>query len=98
MFPKVPIIQPPTPAEMAADLALEMIEHIKEQRAEAKRRELECEPPLETSARVAECWNTLETLIGSDKKPGPHRMVVLPILFEHFPEMIGMGKLLEQRP
>lgn len=92
----VPIVKPPTPAEMAADLAIEMIERYKELRADAMRREAECEPPAEWTPEAQECIDTLEALIGPDTKPGPHRAVVLPIILEHFPELVGMGKLVEQ--
>lgn len=81
----VPIVgKMPSPAEMAADLARDMIDVIKEARAEAKAREMACEPSLPTSAAHLEAYRTLEALLK-----GRHRGVVLPILFDELPEMIA---------
>ncbi len=80
----IPIVgQQPTKQEMAADLALEMCERIKELRAEAMRREEACEPPMEATPEQAECYATLDALMK-----GPHAWVVKPVVLEQCPELV----------
>lgn len=89
-FSNVPIVdnRPPTADEMAADLAMETIEGILNQREEAKQRELDCEPPLEATEEDKQRYETLEALLK-----GRHRAVVLPLVLEAFPELITPAKL-----
>lgn len=83
-FNNLPIVgQAPSAAEMAADLCREMAEVIQAARLEATRRELACEPPLPTTAEHRGAYAALEALVK-----GRHRAVVLPILFEEFPELL----------
>jgi len=79
--------RPPTKDEMAAELAEDTCLRIKEFRAEALRREQECEPPMETTPEHTECYETLDALMK-----GQHRWVVVPVILEHFPEFIEMAK------
>ena len=78
----------PAPAqnssEMATDLALEMIEGHKQRRLDAQQAEAECLPSLEWTPVDQERIDTLEALLK-----GRHRSVVLPLILEHFPEMIA---------
>lgn len=78
----------PSPAELAADLAREMAEVIQLARLEATRRELACEPPLPTTEDHKQAYAALEALVK-----GRHRAVVLPILFEEFPELLTPAQM-----
>lgn len=75
-------------AEMAADLAMETIIDIKNQREVAKAREEACEPPLPWTPQDQDRVDTLEALLK-----GRHRATVLPLILEAFPELVAMGKL-----
>lgn len=75
-------------SEMAAELALDTIAAYKERRAEAKARELACEPSEPWTPQDQELIDTLETLLK-----GRHRATVLPLLFEHLPEVIAAGNM-----
>ena len=88
---RTPIVgqeKPPTADEMAADLAEETCLRLKELKAEALAREQACEPPMLDTEERAECYKTLESLMK-----GRHRWIVLPILFEQFPEMVTPATL-----
>lgn len=92
-FGNVPIVDnaPPTAEEMAQDLAIETIEGILNQREEAKRRERECEPPLEATEEDKQRYETIEALLK-----GRHRAMVLPLVLEAFPELITPAKLADE--
>lgn len=75
-------------AEMAADLAMDTIEGILNQREAAKAAEVACEPPLPWTPVDQERIDTLEALMK-----GRHRATVLPLILEAFPELVGMGKI-----
>lgn len=84
-FGNVPIVgQQPSRDEMAADLAEETCLRLKELRAEALRREAECEQPLRDTAESLGCQQTLEALMK-----GRHRWIAVPIILEHFPELLA---------
>jgi hypothetical protein len=89
-FQNVPILddRPPTQEEMAADLAMETIEHILNRREEAKQREIDCEPPLEATEEDQQAYATLDALMQ-----GRHRHIVAPLILEAFPELITPAKL-----
>lgn len=90
-FSNVPLVNqpeaPPTKDEMAADLALEMCERIKAWRVDALAREQAAEPPLMTTPQMQEAYDTLDALMK-----GQHRWVVVPVILEHFPELITPAK------
>lgn len=83
----------PTPDDLARDLALDMIERIKERRADAKAKEINCEESVEWLKQDEEAYATLEALIGTPDKPGRHRRVVLFELFKAFPELVAKMKV-----
>lgn len=88
-----PSQQPATPDDLAADLALDMIERIKARRLLAQQQEANCEASVPWSELDAEAYQTLEALIGTPSQPGRHRKTVLRLLFEHFPELIAKMKV-----
>lgn len=77
-----------TPDDMARELALEMIDRIKERRTEARLREVNCEESTEWLQADADAYATLETLLK-----GRHRKVVLFELFKAFPELVTKMKV-----
>jgi hypothetical protein len=72
-----------TAEEMASDLAVDTCLRYKEMRAEALQAEANAELPAAWSPEAKECMDTLEALLK-----GRHRWVVLPIVLEHFPELV----------
>src|SRR5262245_25451352 len=95
-FQNVPLVNqpehPPTKEEMAADLALEMCEVIKTARAEALRREEQCESPLPPTKETLDAQATLDALMK-----GPHKWVVTPVILEQFPELVRPPTEVEKR-
>lgn len=86
-FSNVPILNqpeaPPTPEEMAADLAEETCLRFKALQAEVRALEEACEYSPDRTPEAQECMNTLEALMK-----GRHRWVVVPVVLEHLPELI----------
>lgn len=85
-FGNVPIVgqeKRPTREEMAADLMAETCERYKALRAEALAAEQACDPSKPWSPQAQECMDTIEALMQ-----GPHRWVCMPVLLEHFPELV----------
>ena len=82
-FSNVPIVKPQSKPEMAAELAAETCERLKELKAEALEREANAEPPMDATQEQKDCYTTLEALMK-----GPHRWCVAPVLLEHFPELV----------
>lgn len=78
----------PTADDLASDLALEMIDRIKDRRAAAQAKELACEESEPWMDADKEAYDTLETLMK-----GRHRAVVVKLLFEHFPELVAKMKV-----
>lgn len=78
----------PTPDDLAADLALEMIDRIKERRRLAREKEANCEESEPWLQADQEAYATLETLLK-----GRHRAVVVRLLLEHFPELVSEMKV-----
>lgn len=78
----------PTADDLASELALEMIDRIKERRAAAHAKELACEPSEPWLDADKEAYDTLETLMK-----GRHRAAVVKLLFEHFPELVAQMKV-----
>lgn len=72
-----------TREEMAADLMEETCLQYKALRAEALAAEQECDPSKPWSPQAQECMTTIEALCK-----GPHRWVCIPVLLEHFPELV----------
>lgn len=90
-FGAVPIVgKRPSRDEMAAELATETCENYKELRAAAKAAEESCEPSHVWNDQAAECMATLDALMK-----GQHRWIVVPIILEHFPELLGKATLTE---
>lgn len=74
---------PRTADQMAADLAAETCRRLQALRAEALAAEQRADEPMRESAEQAECYTTLDALLR-----GRHRRVVVPVLLEHFPELL----------
>lgn len=79
---------PVSSSSLAADLARDMVDVIKEARAEAKRREEACEASLPTLPEHTEAYRTLEALLQ-----GRHRVVVLEVLFHELPELLTPAQM-----
>lgn len=95
-FGNIPILNQPeaptTPEEMAADLMAETCERYKALRAEAIAAEQECDPSKPWNPQAQECMDTIEALLK-----GRHRWVCVPVLLEHFPELVRPATEDEQR-
>lgn len=91
-FGNAHIIKPPTADEMAADLATETCQRIKELRAEALAREQACEPPLPATDESRGLQATLDALMK-----GRHRWIAVPIILEHFPELVTPAEATEEQ-
>jgi hypothetical protein len=78
----------PTAEDLASDLALEMIDRIKERRAIAKAKELACEESEPWQTADKEAYETLEALLK-----GRHRAIVVKLLLTHFPELVTQMKV-----
>ena len=74
--------------EMAREFALDIIAGIKERRAEAKARELACEPAEPWTPADQERIDALEALLK-----GRHRATVIPLILEHLPEILATGAI-----
>lgn len=83
----VPLVNQPTPRqskdEMAADLMEETCLRYKALREAAIAAEQECEPSTPWNPESQECMDTIEALLK-----GRHRWVCVPVLLEHFPELV----------
>lgn len=72
-----------TADDMAYNMALDAIAHIKARRVEAVKAEQATEPSLPTTAEDKEQYEILDALMK-----GRHRHVVLPLILEAFPELV----------
>lgn len=80
-----------TAEDMAAELASDTCQRLKELRAEAMAREENAEAPALESAALKECYATLEALCK-----GRHGWVVKPIIMELLPEVTRPANEMEQ--
>lgn len=84
--------QPPSAEQMAADLAEETCLRLKELKAAALEAEQNADEPLVESAEQIECYKTLDALMQ-----GRHKWIVVPVVLEHFPELIRPPTEMEKR-
>lgn len=78
----------PTADDLASELALEMIERIKDRRVEAQQAEQQCDESVPWLQADQEAYDTLETLMK-----GRHRKVVVNLILTHFPELVAKMKV-----